>query len=75
MNATERIAKRLRQTREGRGLTRKEVTTILGKHAQTLYRYEKGLTRPTYATLEELCRLYGVTMASIVDHKHAKPNI
>ena len=75
MNVAERVGRRLRAARDGRGLTRKQVCDRLGINQASLYRYESGTSEPALEIINTLCELYGVSLASVVDLENAKPAI
>ena len=72
MTESQRVGQRLRSARLARGLTAEDVGQLLGKTKQTIYRYEMGISEPRYDDLPRFARLYGVTVAQIMDPKNAK---
>lgn len=75
MTVAERIGRRLKEARVWRGFTRKQVCQRIGKDGGTLFRYETGKSEPPFELLSKLCKLYGVTMAAVVDPKNAKNTV
>lgn len=69
------MGRRLQQVREFRGLTREQVSVKIRKNAHTLYRWEKGMAEPPFEVLARLCRMYGVTVARVMDPRNAKPSL
>ena len=55
-----------------RGLSAPEVAKLLDKSKDCIYRYEWDQNEPTLADLGKMARLYGVTVALLVDPRHAK---
>lgn len=60
---------RLRQLRELKGLTQKEVAEHLNIDRQTVYRIEAGQS-VSYETLCDLCRFYGIDVRRLL---HPQP--
>lgn len=56
------LGDRLRQLRNSRGLTQREVAEKLDIGVSTLGMYEGGRREPDLETLKRLARFYGVTM-------------
>ena len=52
---------RLKETREDKDLTQKEVAILTGTTQQQLYKYENGIQDMTAPKLKKLCKLYGVS--------------
>lgn len=52
---------RLKQTREDKDLSQKEVANLIGTTQQQLYKYENGLQEMTVTRLKKLCELYQVS--------------
>ena len=44
-----------------------ELAKLIGKEGQTVYRWEAGRTRPSFADLEALAALYEITVGELVD--------
>ena len=55
------LGKRLKELREERGLTQKEVAEALGLHSVTYLHYEKDQREPPLAVLAEMAKFYGTT--------------
>lgn len=68
-----RFGMRLRAARMKRGLTLADVGRFVGKKAQTIHRYEAAWSAPPLEMIDTLARLYGVTVAWLVDPANAKP--
>lgn len=60
MDIKKQTAQILRELREKKGMTRKEVAKELGKSEKTVDAWENSRTQPDIATFFELCRMYGV---------------
>lgn len=69
----EKIAERLRAAREKANITQKEAADTLGVTLQAISNYERAVTRVDVESLGVLCKLYGVTVDSIVTGD--KPNL
>lgn len=52
---------RLKEVREDKDLTQKDVAILIGTTQQQLYKYENGLQDMTAPKLKKLCELYGVS--------------
>lgn len=61
------VGPRLKQLRQGRGITLSDLSTETGISTSTLSRLEVGLRRPTLEQLLPLARAYGVTLDELVD--------
>jgi len=55
----------LRRLREERGLTQGRVGDIVGVNWVTVSRWERSETEPSFAMLEKLAQLLGVTVADL----------
>lgn len=45
----------IKEARENRGLTQKELAKIMGKSTYTIIKWEAGVTEPKYSEFKELC--------------------
>ncbi len=61
------VGPRLKQLRQGRGITLSDLSKETGISTSTLSRLEVGLRRPTLEQLLPLARAYGVTLDELVD--------
>ena len=52
------LSKRLKELREERGLTQKEVATALKIHSVTYLHYEKGQREPPLSLLADMARFF-----------------
>ena len=52
---------KLRELREDRDLTQRDVAEMLDTTQQQIYKYESGLQEMTVSRLAKLCRFYGVS--------------
>ena len=57
------IAKRLKQIREAKGMTAKEVVSAVDMGAAMYSRIETGKTEPSLSTLEKIAKALGVDMS------------
>jgi transcriptional regulator with XRE-family HTH domain len=57
------IAKRLKQIREAKGLTAKEVISAVDMGAAMYSRIENGKTEPSLSTLEKIAKALGVSLS------------
>ena len=62
----------LKRFREVRGLTQREQAASIGMTPQQLSDIEAGRRDPRLSTLKRLAKLYGVTLAELVDPDNAK---
>lgn len=53
---------RLRELRKGKGISLKELGSIIGVAESTMSLYESGKRQPDYETLLKLAEYYGVTV-------------
>lgn len=60
MDIKKQTAEILRELREKKGMTRKEIAGAFGKSEKTVDAWENARTQPDITTFFELCRLYGV---------------
>jgi len=63
----DQIAERLRAAREAAGITQKEAADALGITLQAISSYERAVTRIDVESLGILCKLYGVSVDTIVN--------
>ncbi len=56
------LGKRLKELREERGLTQKEVADALGIHSVTYLHYEKEQREPPLSLLADMAKFYGETV-------------
>lgn len=63
MNA---FSKRLKETRQAKGMTQLEVANILGTTKSSISRYELGESEPTLDRVVELAKIYGVTVDFLI---------
>lgn len=68
-----RVGATLRRARLDHGWTMAEVARFLGRDKQAIYRWEAGRCEISLATLHDLARLYGLTVAYLVDPENAMP--
>lgn len=66
------IGANLKRLRRGR--SQKQQAALLGISAQQLNDFENDRRSPRLSTLEKLARLYGVSLAELVDPEHAIPS-
>lgn len=52
---------RLKEIREDRDITQKEIAEAIGTTKQQIYAYEKGINKMSVERLKELCLYYGVS--------------
>ena len=53
------LGKRLKELREERGLTQKQVADMLKIHSVTYLHYEKGQREPPLSLLADMAKFYG----------------
>lgn len=61
MNIAQRIGKNLKEARKDKGLTQKEVATLLKMTQQQYSRFENGVFELNYGQILTLCELYEIT--------------
>ena len=61
------MADKLVAARERAGLSPAAAAVAVGKGGLAVYRWERGLAVPDFATLEKLAAAYGVTVGQLVD--------
>lgn len=54
-------AQRLREIREDKDLTQKDIAKLLGTTQPQIYKYENGIQEMTVSRLAKLCEFYGVS--------------
>jgi transcriptional regulator with XRE-family HTH domain len=59
-------ARRLRDARQGAGLSRERAAVAAGLSASTVFRYEEGATVPDVDTASRLADVLGVTLADLL---------
>jgi len=60
------IGKRLKQAREGKGLTQVEIKQMTNINNKTLSGYENGVSEPDIGTLKTLSNLYGTSVDYLI---------
>lgn len=60
---------RLKEIRESKNISQKELSNILGFKPTTYNGYEKGLSEPNIQTLIKLADFYKVTLDELVGHE------
>jgi transcriptional regulator with XRE-family HTH domain len=63
----------IRQYREARGWSRQHIADQLGVSAQSIKRWELGMTRPPVHHLFRMAQLFGVAAAELNDFAPPKP--
>ncbi len=61
-----KLAARIREVRESKGLTLQEVAHAIGKDRQSIHRLEKGEFNPSYIYLTEVCKGLGIELSELV---------
>jgi len=64
---------RLRAERLARGLTQEHVAEAIGRTVETVSNIERGRAFPGLDTLEQICRLLGIPLASLFDVETGAP--
>jgi transcriptional regulator with XRE-family HTH domain len=62
------IAKRIKQIREAKGLTAKQVISEVDMGAAMYSRIENGKTEPSLSTLEKIAKALGVSLSDFFAH-------
>lgn len=63
----------LRAARVQKGLTQKEAAKVLGISDQTLSNYERGNSFPDISQVQEIAKLYGISISEIDWYSAAAP--
>ena len=66
---------RLKELRESRGLTQKEVAEIIGYSEISYARYEKGEREPDISTLCKLAEYFNVTVDYLIGRGNLKKTL
>lgn len=61
-----RIGIKLREAREDKNMSLREVEAAFGKNYSTIQSYESGRISITVETMNELCNLYGVNYLDLL---------
>ncbi|MFN4248441.1 MAG: helix-turn-helix domain-containing protein [Flavipsychrobacter sp.] len=61
-----KLAARIKEVRESKGLTLQEVAHAIGKDRQSIHRLEKGEFNPSYIYLSEVCKGLGIELSELV---------
>lgn len=56
----------LKTLRKTKGLTQKELASIVGVDQRTISAWEKGVCEPSFALLSKLCEIFNETFDSIL---------
>ncbi|MDE7401100.1 MAG: helix-turn-helix domain-containing protein [Clostridia bacterium] len=56
------LGQRLKELREEKGYTQKQLSDLLGINSVTYLHYEKEQRRPSYELLADIANFYGVTV-------------
>ncbi len=60
------FAKNLKNLRTAKGITQKELASILGVDQRTVSAWENGVCEPSFAMLAEICRFFNETFDEIL---------
>lgn len=69
LELNELIGKNLKEARERRGLTVRQLEALTGVKYQQISRYEHGKTGITAETLDKFARVLGVNIAQLLGEK------
>lgn len=69
------IAKRIKQIREAKGLTAKEVISAVDMGAAMYSRIETGKTEPSLSTLEKIAKALGVALSDFFSNEDAVADV
>lgn len=69
------IAKKIKQIREAKGMTAKEVITAVGMGAAMYSRIENGKTEPSLSTLEKIAKALGVALSDFFTDEDVNTDI
>lgn len=62
-----KLAARIKQVREDKGMTLQEVAHNIGKDHQSIYRVESGKANPSFVYLVELCEGLDITVSELLE--------
>lgn len=55
------IKLKIKELREGKGLSQKQLAETIGVNHRTISHYENGRSEPTLETVEKLCKYFEVS--------------
>lgn len=61
-----KFAENLRQLRESKGLSQKDLGQLVNVDQRTVSAWENGICEPKYAVLANLCEIFGETFDNIL---------
>ena len=71
MNVSKLVGENLKQARKDKGLTQKEVASLLKMTQQQYSRFENGVFQLNYEQILALCEIYEITPNEIFDIKRS----
>ena len=63
------IGKKIKECRENRRMTQKEIAQILGVEAATISKYESGMIEPNIVSLKKLAETFEITVDELLSEK------
>ena len=69
------LARRLKEARELKGFTQKEVSEALKVSIGTISGYERGYREPNLYMLQKLSEFYGISLSSLISEDNHSSNI
>lgn len=66
---------RIRELRKAKGITMKQLGSVLGLAESTISQYETGKRQPDYAALVKLSEYFGVTVGCILGTEKNTPDV
>ncbi len=69
MEAKRRLGVRVRALRESRGLTQEELAELIDRSVDAVSNLERGVSLPSFATLERLATKLGLTLHELFEFK------
>jgi len=69
------LARRLKEARELKGFTQKEVSEALKISIGTISGYERGYREPNLSILQKLSEFYGISLSSLISEDNHSSNI
>ncbi|MCL2229104.1 MAG: helix-turn-helix domain-containing protein [Firmicutes bacterium] len=60
------VGQRIKELREFKGVTQKDLSGVLGVRQHTISQFENGVRRPNYETLIALAKYFDVTVGQLL---------
>lgn len=63
------IGRKIRELRDSRGLTQRELASLLGYKLLTVSRWERGERKPSFSDLKRLSDIFGISISYFLEEK------